>query len=71
MPPASCIEKIGFHIVHRTLASTRPVRPVSGSSEDAGVGLRSDAGRVRLVPLTWQHTEVTVSDRMLGESGQA
>ena len=65
--------------MHRTLVSTRPERPVSGSSEDAGVGLRPDAGSlrdrtlegVRLVTLMWQHVEETLSDRMLGESDQA
>ena len=44
VPPAPCTEKTGFHRVHRTLVSTRLERPVSGSSEDAGVGLRPDAG---------------------------
>ena len=53
------------------LASTRPVRPVSGSSEDAGVGLRPDAGGVHPVLLMWQRVEETVSDRTLGESGRA
>ena len=71
VPPAPYIEKTGFHRVDRTLASTGPARPISGSSEDAGVGLRPDAGRVRSVLLTWQCTEKTVSDRALGESGQA
>ena len=70
MPPTHCTEKIGFHRVHRTLALTGPVRLVSGSSEDAGVGLRPDAGGVRPVLLMWQRTEKTVSDRTLGESGR-
>ena len=43
VPPALCTEKTGFHRVDRTLASTRPACPVSGSSEVAGVGLRPDA----------------------------
>ena len=57
--------------MHQTLASTGPVRPVSGSSEDASVGLRPDAGGVRLVLLMWQRTEEIVSDRTLGESSRA
>ena len=44
MSPASCIEKTGFHRVHRTLVSMGLERPVSESSEDAGVGLRPDIG---------------------------
>ena len=44
---APCIEKTGFHRVDRTLDSTGPARPVSGRSEDAGVGLRPDAGSLR------------------------
>ena len=48
--------------MHRTLVSTGLERPVSGSSEDASVGLRLDAGGVRPVLLTWQRTEETVSD---------
>ena len=71
VPPAHYTEKTGFHRVHRTLDSTGPVRPVSGSSEDAGAGLRPDAGGVRSVLLTWQRTEEIVSDRTLGESGRA
>ena len=47
MPPAPCTEKTGFHKVDRTLASTGPARPVNGSSEDASIGLRSDAGSLR------------------------
>ena len=47
VPPVPCTEKTGFHRVHRTLVSTGPERPVSGSSKDAGVGLRSDAGSLR------------------------
>ena len=38
-PPASCTKKIGFHRVHRMLVSTELERLVSGSSEEAGVGL--------------------------------
>ena len=45
--PAPCTEKIGFHSVDRTLASTGSARPVSRNSEDAGVGLRPDAGSLR------------------------
>ena len=56
--------------MHRTLASTGLERPVSGGSEDAVVGLRSDADRVRPVLLTWQRAEKRVTDRTLGESGQ-
>ena len=33
------------------------LRPVSGSNEGAGVGLRPNAGWVRPVPLTWRHRE--------------
>jgi hypothetical protein len=44
MPPAPYTEKTGFNNVHRTLVSTGPERPVNGSCEDAGVGLRSDTG---------------------------
>ena len=47
VPLVLCTKKTGFHIVHRTLSSTGPERPVSGSSEDAGVGLRPDAGSLR------------------------
>ena len=47
VPPVPCTEKTGFHRVHRTLASTGPVRPVSVSGEDVGVGLRSDIGLLR------------------------
>ena len=43
MPPAPYTEKIGFHRTDRTLASVGPTRPVSGSRECAGVGLRPDA----------------------------
>ena len=43
-PPAPCTEKTGSHIVDRTMASIGPVRPVSRTSEDAGVGLQPDAG---------------------------
>ena len=82
VPPIPYTEKIGFYRVHRTLVSTGPERPISGSSEDAGVGLRSDAGSlsdrtlagcVRSV-LTYAdvgHTEETLSDRTLGESSRA
>ena len=69
MPPVPYTEKTGSHGVDRTLASTGPTHSVSRSSEDAGVGLRPDAGWVRPVPLMWQHTEKTVSDGTLGESG--
>ena len=41
---APCTEKIGFHRVDRTLVSTGSACLVSGSSEDAGVDLRPDAG---------------------------
>ena len=71
MPPVPCTEKTGSHRVHRTLASTGPERPVSESSEDAGVGLRPDADGVHPVLLTWQRTEETPIDQTLGESGQA
>ena len=53
VPPAPCIEKTGSHRKHRMLVSTGQERPISGSSEDAGVGLRPDAGWVHPVPLTW------------------
>ena len=42
--PAPCTKKTGFHRVHQTLVSTGPERPINGSCEDAGVGLRPDAG---------------------------
>ena len=71
VPPAPYTEKTGFHRVHRTLVSTGPERPINGSNDDAGVGLRPDASWLRLVPLMWQRTKKTVSDRTLGESGQA
>ena len=44
VPPTPYTEKTGFHRVHRMLVSIGPERPVSESSEDAGVGLRPDAG---------------------------
>ena len=71
VPLAPYTEKTGFHRVHRTLASTGPVRPISGSSEDAGIGLGPDADGVRPILLTWKRTEETVSDRTLGESSRA
>ena len=51
-PSTLYTEKTGFHRVHQTLASTGPERPVSGSSEDTGVGLRPDAGSLRDRTLT-------------------
>ena len=47
VPTAPSAEKTGFHRVHRMLVSTGPERPVNRSSEDAGVGLRPDAGSLR------------------------
>ena len=38
--------------MHRTLVSTGPERPISGNSEDAGVGLRPDVDGV-LKALVW------------------
>ena len=52
VPPAPCTKKTGFHRVHRTLVSTGPERPISGNSEDAGVGLRPDVDGV-LKALVW------------------
>ena len=45
--PAPYTEKTGSHRVDRTLASTGPARPVSRSCENAGVGLRPNAGSLR------------------------
>ena len=47
MPLAPYTEKTGFHKVHWMLVSIGPERPVSGSNEDASVGLRPDAGSLR------------------------
>ena len=53
--------------MHRTLVSIGPEHLVSGSSEDAGVGLRPDAGVLR--PIMMKLTRPVIARTLLEVTG--